>query len=179
MSRIGKKTITFSKNVKISQSADLIKVEGPKGILSSKVPEGIVIKISDGSLAVERSSEELAARSYHGLTRTLIANMVTGVTTGFEKKLEISGVGYRAEAADKGIKFILGYSSPIQYDVPKGIEVKIDKQVNIVVSGIDKELVGRVAAEIRALKKPEPYKGKGIKYANEHIKRKAGKSASA
>jgi len=179
MSRIGKKIITFSKNVKISQSADLIKVEGPKGTLSSKLPEGIAIKMSDGSLTVERTSDELAARSYHGLTRTLIANMVTGVTTGFEKKLEISGVGYRAEFADKSLKFILGYSSPIQYDVPKGIEVKIDKQVNIVVSGIDKELVGRVAAEIRALKKPEPYKGKGIKYADEYIKRKAGKSASA
>jgi large subunit ribosomal protein L6 len=179
MSRIGKKPITFSKNVKISQSADLVKVEGPKGTLSSKLPEGITVKIGDGSLVVERNSEELIARSYHGLTRTLIANMVTGVVTGFEKKLEISGVGYRAEFSDKSLKFILGYSSPVQYDIPKGIDVKVDKQVNIVVSGIDKQLVGRVAAEIRALKKPEHYKGKGIKYADEYIKRKAGKSASA
>ena len=179
MSRIGKKTISFPKNVKIVQNGNVVKVEGPKGNLSSKLPEGITIKLSDGSVAVERSSNEIKTRSYHGLTRTLIDNMIKGVTTGFEKKLEISGVGYRAEASDKTLKFVLGFSSPVQYDIPKGIDVKIDKQVNIVVSGIDKELVGRVAAEIRALRKPEPYKGKGIKYADEYIKRKAGKSASA
>lgn len=179
MSRIGKKQITIPTNVKISQSAGVVKVEGPKGTLSSKLPEGLIVNINDGILSVERKSEELAVRSYHGLTRTLIDNMVKGVSTGFEKKLEISGVGYRAEASDKSIKFILGFSSPIQYDIPKGIDVKVDKQVNIVVSGIDKELVGRVAAEIRALRKPEPYKGKGIKYADEYIKRKAGKSAAA
>jgi large subunit ribosomal protein L6 len=179
MSRIGKKPISFPKNVKISQSADLVKVEGPKGTLSSKLPEGITIKIGDGSLAVDRKSEEIVMRSYHGLTRTLIDNMIKGVTTGFEKKLEISGVGYRAESSDKSLKFILGFSSPVQYDIPKGIDVKVDKQVNITVSGIDKQLVGMVAAEIRALRKPEPYKGKGIKYAGEYIKRKAGKSASA
>ena len=179
MSRIGKKPISFPENVKISQSADLVKVEGPKGTLSSKLPEGITIKLGDGSLSVERKSEEIVMRSYHGLTRTLIENMVKGVTTGFEKKLEISGVGYRAESSDKSVKFILGFSSPVQYDIPKGIDVKVDKQVNIIVSGIDKQLVGRVASEIRALRKPEPYKGKGIKYADEYIKRKAGKSASA
>ena len=179
MSRIGKKPISFPENVKISQSADLVKVEGPKGTLSSKLPEGITIKLGDGSLSVERKSEEIIMRSYHGLTRTLIENMVKGVTTGFEKKLEISGVGYRAESSDKSVKFILGFSSPVQYDIPKGIDVKVDKQVNIIVSGIDKQLVGRVASEIRALRKPEPYKGKGIKYADEYIKRKAGKSASA
>jgi len=177
MSRIGKKPITFPKNVKISQSADIVKVEGPKGILSTKLPEGIALTISDGSMVVERKSEELSARSYHGLARTLIGNMVTGVSAGFEKKLEISGVGYRAELSENSLKFILGFSSPLQYDIPKGIDIKVDKQVNIVVSGIDKELVGRVASEIRALKKPEPYKGKGIKYADEYIKRKAGKSA--
>ena len=177
MSRIGKKPISFPKNVKISQSADVVKVEGPKGTLSSKLPEGITIKIGDGSLAVERKSEEIIARSYHGLARTLIGNMVNGVSTGFEKKLEISGVGYRAELSENSLKFILGFSSPVQYDIPEGIDIKVDKQVNIVVSGIDKQLVGRVAAEIRSLKKPEPYKGKGIKYADEYIKRKAGKSA--
>jgi len=179
MSRIGKKAISFPKNVKISQSADVVKVEGPKGTLSSKLPEGITIKLGDGSLSVERKSEEIAMRSYHGLTRTLIDNMIKGVTTGFEKKLEISGVGYRAESSDKSLKFVLGFSSPVQYDIPQGIDIKVDKQVNIIVSGIDKQLVGRVAAEIRALRKPEPYKGKGIKYADEYIKRKAGKSASA
>ena len=179
MSRIGKKPITLPKNVKISQSDGIVKVEGPKGTLSSKLPDGITMVVSDNNLSIERKSEERLVRSYHGLARTLINNMVTGVSTGFEKGLEISGVGYRAEANDKSLKFILGFSSPVQYDIPKGIDIKIDKQVNIVVSGIDKELVGRVAAEIRALRKPEPYKGKGIKYANEYIKRKAGKSAGA
>jgi large subunit ribosomal protein L6 len=179
MSRIGKNPISLPKDVKISQSADLVKVEGPKGTLSSKLPEGITIKVGDGNLAVERKSDGIQMRSYHGLTRTLIDNMIKGVTTGFEKKLEISGVGYRAEVTDKILKCVLGFSSPVQYDIPKGIDVKVDKQVSIVVSGMDKELVGRVASEIRALRKPEPYKGKGIKYADEYIKRKAGKSASA
>jgi large subunit ribosomal protein L6 len=177
MSRIGKKPITFPKNVKISQSADIVKVEGPKGTLSSKLPEGITVAIGEGNIVVERKSEEISARAYHGLARTLIGNMVQGVSAGFEKKLEISGVGYRAELSGNSLKFILGFSSPVEYDIPKGIEIKLDKQVNIVVSGIDKQLVGRVAAEIRSLKKPEPYKGKGIKYADEYIKRKAGKSA--
>ena len=161
MSRIGKKPITFPKNVKISQSGGIVKVEGPKGILSSKLPEGITLTIGDGSMVVERKSEEIIARSYHGLARTLIGNMVSGVSAGFEKKLEISGVGYRAEVAGKSLKLALGFSSPVQYEIPKGIDIKVDKQVNIIVSGIDKQLVGRVAAEIRALKKPEPYKGKG------------------
>jgi large subunit ribosomal protein L6 len=179
MSRIGKKPITFPKNVKISQSADIVKVEGPKGTLSSKLPEGITVAIGEGNIVVERKSEELSARAYHGLARTLIGNMVQGVSAGFEKKLEISGVGYRAELSGNNLKFVLGFSSPVEYNIPKGIDIKLDKQVNIVVSGIDKQLVGRVAAEIRSLKKPEPYKGKGIKYADEYIKRKAGKSAES
>lgn len=179
MSRIGKKLITLPKTVKISQSDSIVKVEGPKGKLSSRLPEGISLKIEDAILTIERKSEERLVRSYHGLARTLIANMITGVSTGFEKGLEISGVGYRAEASGSTLKLNLGFSSPIQYDIPSGIDVKVDKQVNIMVSGIDKQLVGRVAAEIRALKKPEPYKGKGIKYVGEHIRRKAGKSAGA
>ncbi len=179
MSRIGKKPIAFTKNVKISQSAGMVKVEGPKGILSAPLPGGISMVISDGSLVIERISNERMARSYHGLARTLIGNMVEGVSKGFEKRLEISGVGYRAEVAGQDLKLVLGFSTPVQYAIPKGIEVKVDKQTNIVISGIDKQLVGRVAAEIRALKKPEPYKGKGIKYAGEYIRRKAGKSAAA
>ncbi len=179
MSRIGKKPIAFAKNVKISQSAGMVKVEGPKGILSAPFPEGISMVISDGSLVIERISNERMARSYHGLARTLIGNMVEGVSKGFEKRLEISGVGYRAEVAGQDLKLVLGFSTPVQYAIPKGIEVKVDKQTNIIISGIDKQLVGRVAAEIRALKKPEPYKGKGIKYAGEYIRRKAGKSAAA
>jgi large subunit ribosomal protein L6 len=179
MSRIGKKPVAFPKNVKISQSAGTVKVEGPKGTLSSKLPEGINMVVGEGNLIIERKSDERIVRAYHGLARTLIGNMVTGVSTGFEKSLEISGVGYRAEVAGNSLKLVLGFSSPVQYAIPKGIDVKVDKQINIVVSGIDKQLVGRVASEIRALKKPEPYKGKGIKYAGEHIRRKAGKSAGA
>jgi large subunit ribosomal protein L6 len=179
MSRIGKKPVTFAKNVKISQSGDIVKVEGPKGTLSTKLPEGISMIVSDGNLVIERKSNERSARSYHGLARTLIGNMVTGVSTGFEKSLEISGVGYRAEVAGNSLKMVLGFSSPVQYTIPKGIDVKVDKQTSVIVTGIDKQMVGRVAAEIRALKKPEPYKGKGIKYAGEHIRRKAGKSAGA
>lgn len=179
MSRIGKKPITLPKNVKVIQSGGLIKVEGPKGTLSSQLPEGITLKMGEGNIVIERKSEDRLDRSYHGLARTLVGNMVTGVSTGFEKGLEISGVGYRAEIAGSSLKLLLGFSSPIQYDIPKGIDIKVDKQVNLVISGIDKQKVGSVAAEIRALKKPEPYKGKGIKYVGEHIRRKAGKSAGA
>ena len=179
MSRIGKKPITFPKNVKISQSGGIVKVEGPKGMLSSKLPDGITMVLTDGNLTIERKSEDRLVRSYHGLARTLVNNMVTGVSTGFAKGLEISGVGYRAEIAGSTLKLVLGYSSPVEYNIPQGIDVKIDKQVNLVVSGINKELVGRVASEIRSLKKPEPYKGKGIKYVGEHIRRKAGKAAGA
>jgi large subunit ribosomal protein L6 len=160
MSRIGKKPITLPKNVKISQSDGLVKVEGPKGTLSSKLPEGISMKMGEGSLVIERNSEERLTRCYHGLARTLIGNMVIGVSTGFEKGLEISGVGYRAEVTGNSVKLLLGFSSPIQYDIPKGIEIKVDKQVNMVISGIDKQMVGRVAAEIRSLKKPEPYRAR-------------------
>jgi large subunit ribosomal protein L6 len=179
MSRIGKKPITFPKNVKISQSGGVVKIEGPKGTLSSSLPEGIILAVTDGQLALERKSEERLTRCYHGLARTLINNMVTGVSTGFQKGLEISGVGYRAEVAGNTLKLVLGFSSPLEYSIPNGIDVKVDKQINIAVSGINKELVGRVASEIRALKKPEPYKGKGIKYVGENIRRKAGKSAGA
>jgi large subunit ribosomal protein L6 len=178
MSRIGKKPVTFPESVKISEIAGIVKVEGPKGTLSSKLPEGITMILGEGNLVIERKSDERVVRSYHGLARTLIGNMVTGVSTGFAKSLEISGVGYRAEIDGNNLKLALGFSSPVQYVIPKGIDVKVDKQTSVTISGIDKQLVGKVAAEIRALKKPEPYKGKGIKYAGEHIRRKAGKSAA-
>lgn len=179
MSRIGKKPVSFAGNVKISQNAGEVKVEGPKGVLLTKLPEGIALVVADNSIVLERKSEDRQTRSYHGLARSLINNMVTGVSSGFEKGLEISGVGYRAEMAGAKLKLVLGFSAPLEYDIPTGIDIKIDKQVNLVVSGIDKELVGRVASEIRALKKPEPYKGKGIKYAGERIRRKAGKAAGS
>ncbi len=179
MSRIGKKPIEFPVGVKLKQENNIIRVDGPKGSLSLALPEGVEVSTDNKTLVVKRLSEERKERSYHGLIRTLLANMVTGVSTGFERTLEISGVGYRAETKDDTVRLLLGYSSPVEYTVPKGITVKVDKQVNIVVSGIDKELVGKVAAEIRGLKKPEPYKGKGIKYAGERIRRKVGKSVGA
>ncbi|MCL5808596.1 MAG: 50S ribosomal protein L6 [Deltaproteobacteria bacterium] len=179
MSRIGKIPVQIPAGVKISQDHALIKVEGPKGKLSLEVPKGVDVILGEKAVEVKRPSDGRRERSFHGLVRTLIANMVKGVSSGFEKSLEVAGVGYRAEVAGKNLKLIIGFSAPIEYAIPEGIQIKVDKQVNILVSGIDKQLVGRVAAEIRSLKKPEPYKGKGIKYVGEQIRRKVGKSVGA
>ncbi|MDD5711473.1 MAG: 50S ribosomal protein L6 [Smithellaceae bacterium] len=179
MSRIGKKPIAIPAGVKVIQDGSSLRVEGPKGKLSAQVPSQVKVEISDKVVSVTRDSDGRNERSYHGLVRTLLGNMVTGVSTGFDKNLEIQGVGYRAELAGDVLKLVLGYSSPVEYQIPKGIQIKVDKQVNIAVSGIDKELVGRVAAEIRALRKPEPYKGKGIRYAGEYVRKKVGKSVGA
>jgi large subunit ribosomal protein L6 len=179
MSRIGRKPVSVPAGVKIVQDQESLRVEGPKGKLSMEVPPEIEVALDQKSVTVNRLSDSRKARSYHGLVRTLVGNMITGVSTGFEKGLELSGVGYRAEASNDRLRLVIGYSSPVEYVIPKGIAVKVDKLVNIVVSGIDKQLVGRVAAEIRALKKPEPYKGKGIKYAGEHVRRKVGKSVGS
>lgn len=135
--------------------------------------------MGETAVEIKRPSDDRRDRSNHGLVRTLVANMVKGVSVGFDKTLEISGVGYRAELADKILKLTIGFSTPVQYRIPEGITVRVDKQVSITVSGIDKQMVGRVAAEIRGLKPPEPYKGKGIKYAGEHVRRKVGKSVGA
>ena len=179
MSRIGKKPIEFPAGVKILQEGSVIKVDGPKGALSMQLPPGIEVNVDNGEIAVNSVSDIRKEKAYHGLVRTILGNMVTGVSKGFEKGLEISGVGYSAEVKEGVVKFLLGYSNPIEYVIPPGIDIKVDKQVNIVISGIDKEIVGRVAAEIRALKKPEPYKGKGIKYVGEKIMRKVGKTVGA
>ena len=179
MSRIGKKPIEFPAGVKLRQDKSHIEVNGPKGNLTMTLPPGVEISQDGGTLTVKSVSEDRKEKAYHGLVRTLLANMVTGVSKGFEKGLEISGVGYRAEVKDGVVKLLLGYSNPVEYSIPAGIDIKVDKQINIVVGGIDKELVGRVAAEIRSLKKPEPYKGKGIKYVGEKIRRKVGKSVGA
>ena len=179
MSRIGKKPIVIPAGVKVSRDNAKIKAEGPKGVLSLDLREEIDVNIEKDAILVSRRSDDRISRSLHGLTRTLIANMVAGVSTGFQKTLEISGVGYRAEAAGNILKLYLGFSKPVEYQLPKGIDVKIDKQVTVMLSGIDKEFVGSVASQIRALRKPEPYKGKGIKYQGERIKRKVGKSAGA
>lgn len=180
MSRIGKKSIELPQGVKISQDGFLINVEGPKGKLSMELPREIEVVQTGGILTVKKLVENRRGNSLHGLIRTLVSNMVTGVSVGFQKGLEISGVGYRAELVGNDLlKLYVGYSTPIEYQIPKGITVKIEKQVSMTVSGIDKELLGRVAAEIRSLRKPEPYKGKGIRYATERIRRKVGKSAGA
>ena len=179
MSRIGKRSIDIPDKVKIVQDQSIIKVEGPKGTLSMQIPQGVQVLEGQGVIEVKRFSDDRKERSYHGLTRTLIANMVAGVSVGFEKSLEISGVGYRAERTGDTLKLVLGYSKPVEYSIPEGIYIRVDKLVNVIVSGIDKQLVGRVAAEIRDFKKPEPYKGKGIKYAGEVVKRKVGKSVGA
>ena len=179
MSRIGKKPVIIPTGVKISLEKSTIKVQGPKGLLSMEIPYGVEISVINGTLEVKTASESRKGKAYHGLVRTLAANMVMGVTVGFQKALELSGIGYRAEKSGDIIRLVLGFSSPLEYRIPQGIDVKIDKQVNIVVSGIDKQLVGRVAAEIRDLKKPEPYKGKGIRYVGEKVRRKVGKSVGA
>jgi large subunit ribosomal protein L6 len=179
MSRIGKKPIKLPAGVGVRQEGASIKVDGPKGALAFQLPSGVEIKLEGDELLVNRLSDGRKDKSYHGMVRTVLGNMVTGVSAGFEKGLEISGVGYRAEIKEGNVKLLLGYSTPIEYVIPQGIDIRVDKQVNIVVSGIDKELVGKVAAEIRGLRPPEPYKGKGIKYVGEVIRRKVGKSVGA
>lgn len=179
MSRIGKKPILLPPGVKIKRSENLVLVDGPKGSLSVALPAGIDVTLDNNAVTVTKLVDDRHRRSYHGLVRTLVGNMVTGVSTGFEKSLAISGVGYRAELLDGKLKLLIGYSVPVEYQIPQEVTVKVEKLVNITVSGIDRQLVGRVAAEIRELKKPEPYKGKGIRYSNETIRRKVGKSVGS
>jgi len=179
MSRIGKKPIEIPKGVKIKLNKSEIVVEGPKGTLLREIPGEVEVIVDNDTIFVNRLSDNKRGRSFHGLVRTLVANMVTGVIGGFDKVLEISGVGYRAAVQGDLLTLFVGFSKPVEYKIPEGISIKVEKQVNMVVSGIDKEFVGMVAAEIRDFKKPEPYKGKGIRYAGEKIRRKIGKSVGA
>jgi large subunit ribosomal protein L6 len=176
MSRIGKAPIPIPHGVEINRVGSTVEVKGPKGALSHTIPEGISIQVEDGVIQVKRKGDAKRERSLHGLSRTLIANMVTGVTAGFEKGLEIVGIGYRAALQGRNLQLSLGYSHPVIYPIPDGIEVDVEKQNKITVKGIDKQKVGQVAAEIRSFRKPEPYKGKGIRYVGEQIRRKAGKA---
>ena len=178
MSRIGKKPIPIPKGVEIRQQGDLITVKGPKGELSRTIRTDVQIQIEDDQIHVSVANGGKSAKAFHGLFRSLIGNMVTGVTQGFEKILEIVGVGYRAELSGNKATFHLGYSHPIVFDLPNGIEAKIEKN-RVTLMGIDKELLGMTAAKIRSFRKPEPYKGKGIKYVDETIRRKAGKTGAA
>jgi large subunit ribosomal protein L6 len=181
MSRIGKQPISIPAGVTVSIKDSVITVKGSKGTLTFKPHKLVTVKVDDKTILVERKGDEGLERSLHGLTRTLVANMVEGVTKGFSKKMEIQGVGYRAEIVGKKLKLALGYSHPVDFPAPDGITFEIDKEKkNIVtISGIDKALVGQTAADMRALRPPEPYKGKGIRYFGEAIRRKAGKAATA
>jgi len=177
MSRIGGKPISLRGAV-LAVKEDLVSVKGPKGELSTPLVPGIQIKINGDIAHVSRDDDEKQTKAFHGMMRALIDNMVTGVTSGFEKQLEIVGVGYRAQVKDKKLILNLGYSNPVEFDPPKGIEVETDGPTKIKVKGIDKQQVGQVSAIIRGFRPPEPYKGKGIRYAGEHIIRKAGKAGA-
>jgi large subunit ribosomal protein L6 len=176
MSRIGKQPIELPAGVKVTIDNQDVTVTGPKGVLSRRILEYVSIDLTDKTLTVNRADDSIKSRAAHGLTRTLVNNMVTGVTKGFERALEINGVGYRAELKGEVLNLSLGYSHPINFQLPDGITVEVDKMTKLLVKGIDKELVGQTAAKIREFRSPEPYKGKGVKYADETILRKAGKT---
>ncbi len=179
MSRVGRMPITVPSGVKVSIADGVFVAEGPRGKVSERLLDGIPVEIEDGVVRVSRNGESGDLRSRHGLVRSLLANAVHGVAEGFSKNLEIHGVGYRAEVKGREIHLALGFSHPVIYSIPEGIEVEIDKQNRITVSGAKRQQVGQVAAEIRALRKPEPYKGKGIRYADEEVRRKVGKAGAA
>jgi len=176
MSRIGKLPIEIPGGVKVTYENSVINVVGPKGTLSRSIMEGVSLEVSDKTILVTRKGEDKVSRSSHGLTRTLVNNMVVGVTKGFETILDITGVGYRAEAKPDLLTLSLGYSHPINFALPSGVSVEVEKMTKIFVRGADKELVGQTAAKIRSFRAPEPYKGKGIRYSDEKILRKAGKT---
>lgn len=176
MSRIGKKPVTIPKGVTVTLDGSKISVKGPKGELSRSLPAAMLVSMKDDEVIVERPSEENEHKALHGLTRTLVANMVEGVTTGFSKQLEIVGVGYKAEVRPYGLQLSLGFSHVIEYKAPVGIKLSAPQPTQVTIEGANKEMVGQVAAEIRSYRPPEPYKGKGIKYAGEQVRRKAGKA---
>jgi large subunit ribosomal protein L6 len=176
MSRIGKKPIPIPEKVKVDIKTDTVVVTGPKGSVTNPIPPGIKWEHKDKQLIAVRPGDSGPERAFHGLARALVANAVKGVTDGFTKELEIVGVGYRAEQKKNSVLFTLGYSHPIEYPIPPGINITVDKQTRLVVSGVDRQQVGQIAANIRSLRKPDPYKNKGIRYAGEVLKKKAGKA---
>jgi large subunit ribosomal protein L6 len=177
MSRIGRKPIQIPEGVEIDVKPGAVTVKGPKGELSQGLSRDMMVAIDDATLTVERPTDRGEHRALHGLTRSLIANMVEGVTDGFERRLEIQGVGYRANLRGKTLEMALGYSHPVSIEAPEGIEFEVPQPTEVVVRGIDKQLVGEIAARIRKSRPPEPYKGKGVRYAGEHVARKVGKRA--
>lgn len=178
MSRVGKQPIKIQAGVKVDFKDGLLKIEGPKGKLNHKLPKGVVFKNENGAITFTIDKSVPNAGALHGLTRTLVGNMMHGVAQGFTRELEIVGVGYRAQTKGSTLNLTLGYSHPIDYKLPEGIQAKVDSNTKVVLTGADKILLGMVAAKIRSFKEPEPYQGKGIRYANEHIVRKQGKAAA-
>ena len=178
MSRVGRKPIEISKGVTVNLKDRFISVKGPKGELSATVHKNIAVEIKDNQILLTRKNDEKANKALHGLWRALVQNMVLGVSEGYSRKLEIVGVGYRAEMKGKKLQLLLGYSHPIIFGPPEGIKIEAPTQTSITVSGIDKQLVGLVASKIRSFRPPEPYKGKGVKYEGEYVRRKAGKAAA-
>ena len=177
MSRIGRMPVTVPSSVEVTIDGRRLTVTGPKGTLSRDLHPDMLIRREDGTILVERPTEQKTHKQLHGLTRTLVNNMVVGVTTGYRKPLEITGVGYRAALVGRKLQLSLGYSHPIEIEPPAGISFELESPTRLAVVGIDKELVGQIAAKVRASRKPEPYKGKGVRYAGEYVMRKAGKAA--
>ncbi len=179
MSRIGKRPVVLPKGVTAQVDGARVTVTGPRGTAERTVHGDLSVVLEDGAVVVRRPSDEHQHKALHGLTRTLIANMVEGVTKGFSKALEIQGVGYKAEPKPFGVQLVVGFSHPVPYHAPQGIKISVENNVLVRIEGIDKELVGQVAAELRHVRPPEPYKGKGIRYVGEQVRRKAGKTAQA
>jgi large subunit ribosomal protein L6 len=178
MSRIGKKPVTLPKGVNLDLQGSTVAVKGPKGELRRTLHPEMKVDFKDGAFTVERPSDDKRHKALHGLTRTLVQNMVEGVSKGFSKTLEIQGVGYKAEAKPYGVNLIVGYSHPVKYEAPKGIKISVENNTVVKIEGADKEVVGQVAAELRSVRPPEPYKGKGIRYQGEQVRRKAGKTGA-
>ena len=176
MSRIGKMPVAIPKGVEVNRDGNVLRVKGPKGELSNRIPPGLTVSIDAGEVRIARSGDEPRERAFHGLLRSLVANSVQGVTKGFSKDLEIVGVGYRVQAKGSGVEFSLGYSHSVPVTPPDGVTLRVETPTRLVVEGIDKQQVGEVAANIRKLRKPDPYKGKGVRYAGEQIRRKVGKA---
>jgi large subunit ribosomal protein L6 len=178
MSRIGKKPVTVPQGVTLDLKGSEVAVKGPKGELRRQLHPDMQLALADGVFTVTRPSEEQKHKALHGLTRTLVQNMIDGVSKGFTKTLEIQGVGYKAEAKPYGVNLIVGFSHPVKYEAPKGIKISVENNTTVKIEGADKEKVGQVAAELRAVRPPEPYKGKGVRYQGEQIRRKAGKTGA-
>jgi large subunit ribosomal protein L6 len=178
MSRIGKKPVVIPKGVTVNVAGSHISVKGPKGELRHTLHHELTVAVDGGQISITRPSDQKKHRALHGLTRSLVNNMVEGVTNGFTKRLEIQGVGYKAEATASGVRLLVGYSHPVEYAAPTGVRIEVESPTTMRIEGIDKQAVGQVAAEIRKVRPPEPYKGKGIRYQGEHVRRKAGKAGA-